>query len=524
MSEHFPAGRDAPEGRHPRCHDSCQVAQSDAQLAKVARGRRRLPSADVDVAVAELMGEVHTALGSGASKARLPPLCGKGSIQQRFHAGKPKAELIHRRARARLSLAGLWARRGIGNCVEYHNSPPAPSAAAHPARLQCRPIAAASRATCACGAKVTSARLRLDDGSEVPVGFTCYLCLRSVIAALAQKKMPKLRAQLPPQPQAPPAKRRRWKSSPAAFACPPAPSAAASDAAEAAETAAIVPLLWRLKRSLAGFSRAPDLRAKQEGFGGSHVKQELSVSTFSMQNHRLAEKVAVAVVCAGSRHSAVRPAAKREAPEGGSSRMQHPPLYAIKGEAQEATRSEAKMRPMPKRWKREALQNSTVAPCLGQFGRTSRSPGASGLLGDESLPGWSARLVDFLGEDAAAAKALACASQRALKLLVADATQLAAELRPALRSLADAVAWGSAEEQTYARALGPAQVLSVLSPLRQGRASMALSSSPAPAELVAELEGLRVRRVDGLLAALASRACGVARALDPRPHMRRAGF
>lgn len=156
-----------------------------------------------------------------------------------------------------------------------------------------------------------------------------------------------------------------------------------------------------------------------------------------------------------------------------------------------------------KKWRCAALVSAVRAAATVR----SESSG-SALLGGACLPGWSARLVNFLGEEPALARPLACVNPGVLKQLLNDVSQLAAEVRPALRSLNEATVWGCCEERAFANAKAQASVISALSPLPAARLS-----TGAPTEFVREVEDIRVRRVDGLLASLASRAEDVTRAL-----------
>lgn len=136
------------------------------------------------------------------------------------------------------------------------------------------------------------------------------------------------------------------------------------------------------------------------------------------------------------------------------------------------------------------------------------------VLGDGRLPGWSARLLLFLGGGALAARPMACASRRALRVLLSDAQQVCAELRPGVRALASTSDWRELEEAALANAKGHLGVLAALSQLERGGGRCAGAEALAEVggkrfgalrrqvtlvEAKSELEQARLRRLDRLL-------------------------
>lgn len=154
------------------------------------------------------------------------------------------------------------------------------------------------------------------------------------------------------------------------------------------------------------------------------------------------------------------------------------------------------------------------------------------------VPGWSARIVSLLGTSPIFARPLATTSRQAACVLLRDAQQVCAELRPKVRALASAAAWHKHEESEllYTRSL--VGVLAALVPLEANRESLSILELPtgskatfsvpkpqAPVplagwtrrssagrrckllvEAISEVERARVCRVQRLLGSLARRA------------------
>jgi len=121
------------------------------------------------------------------------------------------------------------------------------------------------------------------------------------------------------------------------------------------------------------------------------------------------------------------------------------------------------------------------------------------VLGDGRVPGWSIRVILYLGTGTSAAQPLACTSRRMLSVLLVDTVQVAAEYRPTVLALAEARTWGEEEERTLESVQQPAEVLSAILPL-------AVCEDIKASQAQAELDNVRVRRADCLLAMLAARA------------------
>lgn len=140
------------------------------------------------------------------------------------------------------------------------------------------------------------------------------------------------------------------------------------------------------------------------------------------------------------------------------------------------------------RWPRSAAGPSQKVQVQG--GSISQGSGnPPSIVGDAQLPGWSARLILYMGGGARTAKPLACASRYTAWNLLRDAVQLSAELRPIAQALACALAWGQREEGKFACVRDSATMLSVLtsfdiSPCSLGRNLVIM---PATAGLCAPL-------------------------------------
>lgn len=99
------------------------------------------------------------------------------------------------------------------------------------------------------------------------------------------------------------------------------------------------------------------------------------------------------------------------------------------------------------------------------------------IVGDAQLPGWSARLILYLGGGAPAAKPLACVSRDTAWSLLRDAVQLSAELRPIAHALAGASTWGDKEEIQFSCVQNSGAMLSVFATLDIGSCSVGNNSA-----------------------------------------------
>lgn len=464
-----PAAAVARRGRKRALFIPMLAARRRLSVAAPGRATQEM-SQDLDrtvqAAVDRLLGEVFEVFDQGAAKARLPPQKGKGSIQECFHVGNRAAAIIHRRANARLSMAGFCASRGPGKSREYsaHEVFLAGRLARHPGDER-----ATDSGVCACGGTIEGLTLVFEGGGQEPLGSVCHRCVCAAVQAVVRAAKPR---------------RLRRKSTPilqlpvvASLAC-------------AAEAVGILPLLSRLRRSLSGTG---DLRA-------APVKREAEVVAPFVKVKQEVERAAV------KRESSTNAFSSLPAPR----RFKVEPVVVKREPSDGACPLSATSSAGRARWRRSVL-HAVALP----GGRVDPPPcrGVPFLLGSDALPGWSARLLAFLGETVDVAQPFACVDRRVLRLLAADASQLAAEFRPLLRCLAATASLGTSQagEEQVARALCPAQILSVLWSL-PGRL---LVPRPNVSEaLLAEVDAIRLRRAEGLLAALAAKACRIARTLS----------
>lgn len=151
---------------------------------------------------------------------------------------------------------------------------------------------------------------------------------------------------------------------------------------------------------------------------------------------------------------------------------------------------------------RSSLASCARALSLGCCARKCRTS----VLGDGRVPGWSIRVILYLGTGTSAAQQFACTSRRMLSVLLFDTVQVAAEYRPTVLALAEARTWGDEEEKTLESVQQPAEVLSAILPL-------AVCEDIKASQAQAELDNVRVRRAGCLLATLASRASLLSREL-----------
>jgi len=93
------------------------------------------------------------------------------------------------------------------------------------------------------------------------------------------------------------------------------------------------------------------------------------------------------------------------------------------------------------------------------------------LLFGVGVPGWSASMVLFLGAGPVFARTLASVNREALAVLLRDAQQVCAELRPQVRALAQARAWRTREDFELAYTRNLVGVLAALIPLEWRRLS-----------------------------------------------------
>lgn len=97
--------------------------------------------------------------------------------------------------------------------------------------------------------------------------------------------------------------------------------------------------------------------------------------------------------------------------------------------------------------------------------RSASGKACAGLIqGPQLYPAWAAKLVALLG-GLRPAKALACVSRAAAERLARDSAQHAAELRPAVTTALQALAWGEEEEELYRRMSLMDHLLAALGPL-----------------------------------------------------------
>jgi len=177
-------------------------------------------------------------------------------------------------------------------------------------------------------------------------------------------------------------------------------------------------------------------------------------------------------------------AARAAAPRRPASPSGCPVLLPLKRRAR-AANGGAEFTPRP-RWRRLVLAccpNSTQQPSVLQAPSftAATQPGCQALLGDGQLPGWSARLALLLGDDPRIARELASASRRSAWLLLTDAQQVCAELRPSVRALACADAWLEREESDLAHARTLAGILAALVPLEHARRMSSAGAGKRPA-------------------------------------------
>jgi len=97
------------------------------------------------------------------------------------------------------------------------------------------------------------------------------------------------------------------------------------------------------------------------------------------------------------------------------------------------------------------------------------------LLFGVGVPGWSASIVLFLGASPVFARTLASVDREASAVLLRDAQQVCAELRPRVRALARARAWRTREDFELAYTRNLVGVLAALVPLEWRRLSHQLA-------------------------------------------------
>jgi len=133
------------------------------------------------------------------------------------------------------------------------------------------------------------------------------------------------------------------------------------------------------------------------------------------------------------------------------------------------------------------------------------------LLGDPHLPGWTARLVELLGPSVACARSIASVGRRILRVLLDDAIQISAELRPMIREISGTQAWGCREEAVHSSARQQADLRDAIWPLQDSG-----NAEPLPELAAAELDLKKARlcRVDCLLEGLVSRASTLSQQLS----------
>jgi len=128
------------------------------------------------------------------------------------------------------------------------------------------------------------------------------------------------------------------------------------------------------------------------------------------------------------------------------------------------------------------------------------------LLFGVGVPGWSACIVSFLGASPAFARPLASVDREASAVLLRDAQQVCAELRPQVRALARASAWRTREEFELAYTRNLVGVLAALVPLEWRRQQRLSTEKRAGLlmEVASEVNRARLCRVQRLLDTLAS--------------------
>jgi len=386
-------------------------------------------SANAADAATALAAEVRGRLVGGAKTAKLPQVKGNGSVQQRFHCGNDLAKEIHRRAQARLSMAGLTSRIGQGAARVFsagdrglapRSAPPRP--AAHVVIARQDAMQSESGANIAKELKALASRAHAGD-------LQCEL-LRLAERFQAADSDATMRSQKQDT------FRRRWRTS-----C--------------------------LKRRLSGGANAV---ASGRSSISAHGSQRQCMTTVE---------------------------------ESLSASNAHKKSATVKD-----LRVQLKSSPC---WFDGINQAKSRRCSVRGVGDQFQS---RWLLGCEELPGWSARLVRLLGDSADVAQHLACSHRQGMELLLADVGQMAAEFLPSLRKAKLEIECDANEHEV----LGSAYCLcnlaaSLAMPIEGSTAWLRVFGVGASAAgvaarlaLAAELEGIRVRRVDHRLKMLRRRA------------------
>lgn len=485
---------------------------------------------DVTAAAVELVQEVRTGLDAGAISCKMRPIAGPSGIQVKYKCGPKIASAIQQRARARLSMSGVHNRSGQGGqggapqyfharadrLIQYLDL--------HSGRAP-QSVALSRRLSRSCGpqldvlpakpprrrwrkSKLRRVERRSLGGSQGSAGTRCSL----VGTAAQQRGSLSGRRSIAGRV----ASKRRSIASSSDKTIMRTDGVACAVAAIAA-----MPALIQIKRELDVCSAVkaevndtprpetcepvdPHCYTRLSQCGVKKEEQLPPPSNKRMLYVPLASEDQKVLASFPKHVFGIKAEVEEQLPPPSNKRCSVLDAPAPEAKVRKLTLAGPLSHAAIAAWYLEAIGAAARDSAKADIG-TCRS--RASLLGHAHLPGWSARLASLLGHHPLAAAPLAASSRGILRALLGDAAQLAAELRPAIRSLAEVGNWGVAEEDALTAAQVPAGLLTALAPL--GRPSAALAKAGA----IIEVQGARVQRVQCLLAGLVARADGLSDAL-----------